>query len=92
MSRALQRRYGRARSSRKSFTVSSYDENLRPVIMGSVTLAPGSPGHVVEAALSQVGVYAPRGLDRLKWGGRGGGAEIYDAHGNLMVVLAPRGR
>jgi len=42
----------------------------------------------VEAALSAVGLYAPRGLDTLEWGAFPGAvATIFDANGNPMIHL-----
>lgn len=60
---------------------------------GSVLLPPGASYQQVEAALSAVGVYAPRGGDELDWVVPFGApkqifsALIFDMHGEVIVKL-----
>ena len=52
-------------------------------------LLPYGAGHTqTEAALSSVGIYAPRGLDTLEWGAEPEAlATIYDGNGEPIVHL-----
>ena len=58
--------------------------------MGTVELSPHSRGGVVEAALSAIGVYAPRGNDVLRWTSTGRSATIKDGEGHIIVTLMPK--
>jgi hypothetical protein len=59
------------------------------IVVGSVLLPIGATDREVEWALAAVGVYAPRGLDELRWSyaTEPPTACIYDCSGNLMVRL-----
>ena len=85
--RALRRRYGRSGSAaRRRFAVYT-DVDGFTHRHGIVSLPMNAGYAETEAALVQVGVYAPRGLDKLKWGKTG--ARIVEP-GNWTIVKLRR--
>ena len=89
---ALRRRYGhaRARSIPRHYAVEvDNGEGGDMEIAGRVTLPYRADFATGEAALSRIGVFAPRGLDRLVWHrpGRGAAASILDASGHPIDLL-----
>jgi hypothetical protein len=58
---------------------------------GTVALRPSASDDEVEQALARVGIYAPRGADRLVWQHRGTEAIIYDRTGDAIVRLVQGG-
>lgn len=88
--RALRRRYGKRKLTgniERLYSVTSYDAG-EPEIMQAASLVPGAAPHVVEHVLSTTsGVYAPRGLDLLKWSRDKNSAKIIDAEGHTIVTL-----
>ena len=57
--------------------------------VGHVNMKPHTNAWTIEAILSQkVGVYAPRGLDTVKWATHGRTAIVKDSAGNTIVVLS----
>lgn len=74
---------------KRRFFVTSRTESYGPFRrMGSVLLRDHASEEEVEAALSTLGIYAPRGNDVLRWGNSG--ATIQDVHGGT-TRLAKRG-
>ena len=90
--RGLRRRYGRAGAVAhlRSYAVEvDPGDGRRMDYAGHVMLPVDAGGVLVEKVLSRVGVYAPRGLDRLVWhrAGRVPAASIKDASGHVIVKL-----
>lgn len=67
------------------FMVELYDELGDWQPLGSVLLMPGATRRKVEHALRAVGVYAPRGADKLRW--RRDRATIKDSDNRPLVRL-----
>ena len=68
-----------------SYTVFNDDDSGEGNYVGVINLMPGAHRTSVEAAMSTIGIYAPRGADRLEWKERGKTGVIRCASGDVIT-------